>query len=310
MPPIRIGAVSYLNARPLMCALPQLLPEAEIVVDFPSRLADGLAAGRFDAALIPSIEYLRQPGLRIASDAVIACDGPVRSVKLYGRVPIERVESLALDAGSRTSAALARILLAERFDLKPRLLPLPLESRAVDCAADAVVVIGDRGMLPPDEDLAFTWDLGEEWSHWTGLPFVFALWAARPHLEEERIARALAAARDAGLTRLPEIARLASPQVGIPEAECLSYLRDNLEFHLGPRQQEGLQRFYQLASATAWRRTGAEITVAFRSAKDAAFAERKATIRHLLIRRPVVRGPTEFRRANDTSAPGPARPRR
>ena len=68
--------------------------------------------------------------------------------------------------------------------------------------------------------------------------------AARPG---RRIDRALAAARDQGLTRLPEIARLASPEVGIPEAECLSYLRDNLEFHLGPRQQEGLERFYQLA---------------------------------------------------------------
>jgi len=197
--------------------------------------------------LIPSIEYLRQPALRIASDAVIACDGPVRSVKLYGRVPIERVKTLALDEGSRTSAALAQILLGERFALKPRLLPLPLESLPGDCPADAVVVIGDRGMRDLDEDLAFTWDLGEEWSRWTGLPFVFALWAARPHVQEVRIDRALAAARDEGLTRLPEIARLASPEVGIPESQCLGYLRDNLDFHLGPRQKEGLERFYQLA---------------------------------------------------------------
>jgi chorismate dehydratase len=230
-----------------MFALPRFLPDAEIVVDFPSRLADGLADARFDVALIPSIEYLRQPELRIASDAVIACDGPVRSVKLYGRVPIERMETLALDEGSRTSAALAQILLRERFGLKPRLLPLPLQSRPVDCPADAVVVIGDRGMLEPDEDLAFAWDLGEEWSRWTGLPFVFALWAARPHVQEARIDRALAAARDEGLTRLPEIARLASGEVGIPESDCLSYLRDNLEFHLGPRQRQGLQRFHQLA---------------------------------------------------------------
>jgi len=242
-----VGGVSYLNARPLLFTLPQLLPEAGIVVDFPSRLADGLCDGRFDVALIPSIEYLRQPGLRIASDAVIACDGPVRSVKLYGRVPIERVDTLALDEGSRTSAALAQILLRERFGLRPCLLSLPLASMPIDSPADAVVVIGDRGMSAPEEDLAFVWDLGEEWSRWTGLPFVFALWAARPHVQEERIDRALAAARNEGLTRLPEIARLASPEVGIPESECLSYLRDNLEFRLGPRQQEGLERFYQLA---------------------------------------------------------------
>jgi chorismate dehydratase len=245
---ICLGAVNYLNARPLMFRLPQLLPDAEIVVDFPSRLADGLAAGRFDAALIPSIEYFRQPGLRIASDAVIACDGPVRSVKLYGRVPVERVETLALDEGSRTSAALAQILLGERFGLKPRLLSLPLESSMASCKADALVVIGDRGMFAPDEELAFNWDLGEEWTCWTGLPFVFALWAARPHAEAARIDRALAAARDEGLTCLPEIARLAAPEVGLPEADCLSYLRDNLEFHLGPRQREGLELFRQLAT--------------------------------------------------------------
>lgn len=230
-----------------MFALPQFLPEANIIVDFPSRLADGLADGRFDVALIPSIEYLRQPGLRVASDAVIACDGPVKSVKLFGRVPIEQVRTLALDEGSRTSAALAQILLREHFALNPCLQALPLESTPAECRADAVVVIGDRGMHELAEDLVFTWDLGEEWSRWTGLPFVFALWAARPHAEETRIDRALAAARDEGLTRLPEIARLASPEVGIPEAECLSYLRDNLKFHLGPRQKEGLERFYQLA---------------------------------------------------------------
>ena len=244
---IRIGAVSYLNSRPLVFTLPRHLPEAEIVVDFPSRLADGLAAGRFDAALVPSIEYQRQPGLRIASDACIACDGPVLSVKLYGRVPVEQIRTLALDEGSRTSAALAQILLRERFGLQPRLLPLPLETAPAACCADALVVIGDRGMLAPNEELAFVWDLGEQWSCWTGLPFVFALWAARPHVEAERIDRALAAARDEGLTCLPEIARLAAPEVGLPEAACLSYLRDNLEFHLGPRQRAGLEWFFELA---------------------------------------------------------------
>ncbi len=245
--PIRIGGVTYLNSRPLLHALPRHLPGAEIVMDFPSRLAGGLAAGRFDAALVPSIEYLRQPGLRIASDAAVACDGPVLSVKLYGRVPVEQVKTLALDEGSRTSAALVQILLRERFGLRPLLLPLPLDIAPTDCPADAVLVIGDRGMLPPREEPAFTWDLGEEWSCWTGLPFVFAIWAARPHDQAERIDRALAAARDEGVMCLAEIARLAAPEVGFPEADCLSYLRDNLQFHLGPRQRDGLERFFELA---------------------------------------------------------------
>ena len=90
-----------------------------------------------------------------------------------------------------------------------------------------------------------TW--AEEWHRWTGLPFVFAVWAGRPHFQAAAIDRALAAARDEGLARLSEIACLAAPEVGIPAAECLAYLRDNLEFHFGPRQQEGLERFHQLA---------------------------------------------------------------
>jgi chorismate dehydratase len=247
MTTIHIGGVTYLNARPLLHTLSQHLPDAEIVLDFPSRLADGLAAGQFDAALIPSIEFLRQPGLRIASDVAIACDGPVLSVKLFGRVPVQRIKTLALDEGSRTSAALVQILLRERFDLRPQLQSLPLDTAKITCGADAMLVIGDRGMIAPSEDLAFIWDLGEEWTCWTGLPFVFAVWAARPHVEAERIDRALAAARDDGLGCLPEIARLAAPEVGLPEAVCLSYLRDNLKFHLGPRQRAGLERFFELA---------------------------------------------------------------
>ena len=229
--PIRIGGVTYLNSRPLLFTLPRHLPEAEIVVNFPSRLADGLAAGRFDVALVPSIEYLRQPGLRIASDAVVACDGPVLSVKLYGRVPVEQVQTLALDEGSRTSAALAQILHRERFDLRPRLLPLPLETTPAECEADAMVVIGDRGMCPPREKLAFTWDLGEEWSKWTGLPFVVALRAAPPHEAAAQIHRALAAAGRGGADSARGYRQAVRAEVGLSEAACLSYLRDNLEFH-------------------------------------------------------------------------------
>ena len=85
------------------------------MADLPSRLADGLVAGRLDVALVPSIEYCRNPGCTIVSDACIASDGPVRSIKLYSRVPLERIGSLALDEGSRTSATLVRIWLKERF---------------------------------------------------------------------------------------------------------------------------------------------------------------------------------------------------
>src|SRR5690242_1972229 len=97
---LRIGAVNYLNTKPLVYRLQRLSPQAEVIFDLPSRLADGLAAGRFDVALIPSIEFFQDPNYRIVSDACIGCRGPVMSVKLFSRVPAGEISSLALDEGS------------------------------------------------------------------------------------------------------------------------------------------------------------------------------------------------------------------
>ncbi|MGA2619489.1 MAG: menaquinone biosynthesis protein [Thermoguttaceae bacterium] len=256
---IRIGAVTYLNSRPLIFGLRGMTAGSEIVLDVPSRLADGLAAGVLDVALVPSIEYRRQAGLRIVSDACIACAGPVRSVKLYGRVPLARIRTLALDEGSRTSAALVRILLKERFGLEPQLQPLPLGATLEQSVADAVLVIGDRGMLPAAAPFAFVADLGHEWHQWTGLPFVFALWLARPQVELGDLERVLAAARDEGLRRLAEIADLAAAEIDLPAAECLAYLRDNLQFHLGPRERRGLALFFDLAARHGLAPPGGEL---------------------------------------------------
>ena len=247
--PLRIGAVAYLNAKPLVCGLSRLAPRAEVIVDLPSRLADELAAGRLDVALIPSVEYFSHPGYRIVSDACVACDGPVMSVKLFGRVPAPRISTLDLDEGSRTSAALARILLAERLGRKPRSRPLPIGDSLGDSTADAVLLIGDRAIREPAGRFAFVWDLGEEWSRWTGLPFVFAMWVARPEVELGNLAEALNAARDEGVRRLDEIAARESLNLAIPAATCRRYLRNHLRFELGPRQRQGLERFRVLAAA-------------------------------------------------------------
>ncbi len=244
---VRVGAVTYLNAQPLVEALGEIDPTLEIVFDHPSRLADALAAGRLDVAMIPSVEYARQPGCSIISDACIACDGPVRSVKLYGRTAVEDIRSLALDEGSRTSAALSLILLKERYGVAPETRPLPIGASLSESSADAALMIGDRGIALADGDFEFVWDLGAEWSRWTGLPFVFALWIARPGVDLHGVGAALAQARDVGLGRLEEIARREAPKVELSERECLSYLRDNLKFHFGPRQRQGLERFFALA---------------------------------------------------------------
>jgi chorismate dehydratase len=258
---LRIGGVSYLNSRPLLEGLSCLPSAVDLAMDLPSRLASRLAAGQLDAALVPSIEYFRRPGYVVVSDACVACDGPVRSVKLYGRVPVERIESLALDEGSRTSAALARILLAERFGIRPRIEPLAIGRTMQQSNADAVMLIGDRGMLPPAGSFEFVWDLGEEWRGWSGLPFVFAMWVARAECDLDELARVLGAARDEGCRRLEEIARCEAPRVGLPEAECLAYFRENLRFSMGPREEEGLGLFYRLAERHGLAPAGVQLVV-------------------------------------------------
>lgn len=244
----RIGAVRYLNSKPLVEGLPDLVPEAELLLDFPSRLADELAAGRLDVALIPSVEAFSDPDYEIASDACVAARGPVMSVKLYFRTPPGEVRTLALDEGSRTSAALSRIMLAERYGAEPRLVPFPIGAEMESTAAEAVLMIGDRAMHAPAEPFHTVWDLGEEWRQWTGLPFVFAMWVTREGVELGDVETALASARDLGVERIGEISAREAPALNLTPEVARKYLTHNLHFHLGSAERQGLKLFHRLAS--------------------------------------------------------------
>jgi chorismate dehydratase len=246
---LRVGAVTYLNTKPLVFRLEQFAPQAELSFNLPSRLADDLAADRLDVALIPSIEYFQNSNYKIISDACIACRGPVLSVKLFCRVPVREIRSLALDEGSRTSAALSRILLKERFGVEPRLDPLATGTPVTDVSADAVLIIGDRAIHSPAAPFAEVWDLGDQWCRWVDVPFVFAMWVARNGVDVRGLERALAEARDCGVTNLEQIAEKEAAPLGLTVPQCLAYLRDNLHFYLGQRERDGLQLFYTKASA-------------------------------------------------------------
>jgi len=246
--PVRVGAVSYLNTKPLVYGLAQRT-NIQLSYDLPSRLADQLTAGALDVALIPSIEFFQDPTYRIVSDACIGCRGPVWSVKLLSRRPMASIRTLALDEGSRTSAALVRILLAQRFDIHPQLISLPIGAAPEDLDCDAVLVIGDRAMQPAPRVFQEVWDLGDEWYRWSELPFVFAMWTARADVDISKLAPSLAAARDAGVAHLTDIAREESSAVGVDAQVCLSYLRDNLHFYLGPSERRGLELFRRHAVA-------------------------------------------------------------
>jgi chorismate dehydratase len=268
---MRIGAVSYLNTKPLVFGLAELAPQHELVFDLPSRLADRLAAGQLDVALIPSAEYFQNPDYTIVSDACIGCRGPVRSVKLLSRVPPAQICTLALDEGSRTSAALVQILLRERFGLSPHLLPFPIDAPPESIVADALLMIGDRAMHPPAGEYVAEWDLGDVWCRWAELPFVFAMWVARQETgDRERgtggeladLAEILSQARDRGVAHVEEIAREEHVRYGLSYSECLTYLRDHLHFTLGPRERAGLAMFreycgrYSLISPLAGTKPG------------------------------------------------------
>ena len=172
---VRLGAVSYLNSRPLVEDLEKLLPGSDIRLDYPSRLADSLGRRELDIALIPSIEYFRRPGYEIVSDACVAARGEVLSVKLYCRVHPGSIRRLALDEGSRTSATLSKVILAEKYGSFPESESLSMESLTTDSSADAVLLIGDRAMHDPSETFVEVMDLGQMWYDWTGLPFVIRM---------------------------------------------------------------------------------------------------------------------------------------
>jgi chorismate dehydratase len=239
--------VTYLNTKPLIFGLEDLAPNLELVLDVPSRLADLLAEGRLDVGLIPVIEYFRAGSYSIVPNVAIASRGPVLSVTLFSRLPWRSIRRVALDVGSRTSAALAQILLRKRYGVHPEVVPLPLEREAEDVDADAVLLIGDRAMRACLPGFAHAFDLGQEWQDWVGLPFVYAVWAVREGVDLRGAAKALADAKRRGLERIGQIAHEEAPRLGLDAGFCRRYLQSIIHFDLGPREHAGLLHYYELA---------------------------------------------------------------
>ena len=254
---IRLGAVSYLNTKPLIEGLEDRLAGlGELSLDLPSRLARDLQAGELDIALIPSVEFFRNPGYEIISDAAIACRGPVWSVRLLSRVPAAEIKTLALDEGSRTSAAMVRVLLHEMHGLDPETVQLGIDQSPDSVDADAILLIGDRAMHPTPGAYQEIWDLGDRWVRWTEVPFVFAMWVARPGLREklqafdlrfEDLASMLESSRDVGVEAMERIAGEEAATHGMTKEDVHRYFAENLHFRLGPGERLGLETFRQKA---------------------------------------------------------------
>ena len=186
-------------------------------MEVPSRLAEQLAAGELDVALIPSVEYLRgmSRGYEIIPGFAIAARGPVRSVKLFSRVPFDRIERLALDEGSRTSQVLARVWLDARHGVRPaQIEPLPLGVPVLESTADAVLVIGDRAMEVPDEPFHEVVDLAEAWQALTGLAVRVRPLGGPRRGRPGRSARSPGAQPGRGLAHADDLARTARSAAG------------------------------------------------------------------------------------------------
>jgi chorismate dehydratase len=264
--PVRVGAVTYLNTKPLIHELETLAPGIELVLDVPSRLADLLADGHLEVALIPAIEYFRGGSYTVVPDIAIASRGPVLSVTLFSRVPWSGIRRVALDEGSRTSAALTQILLLRRYGVHADVVPLPLDRTAEDADADAVLLIGDRAMRACLPGFAHAYDLGQEWHDWTGLPFVYAVWAVRSGVDLGPVEAALQEAKRSGLAECGSIAHEEAPRLGLDAGFCRRYLSNILHFDLGPREQAGLHHYYMLACELGLARRG--VNLEFYSASD------------------------------------------
>ncbi len=247
---IRIGAVGYLNARPLVYGLDREFARFAVRFDLPSECARLLHAHDVDLGLIPSIECLRGPvSYALVPDLAVTSRGAVASVAIYTRRETRDIRTIAMDTSSRTSVALAAIMLRRRFGVSAEPVPMAPDLDAMLARADAALIIGDTALVLDHEAMGVRKiDLGEEWTAATGLPFVYACWTGWPGALTPADVAALQRARDEGVAQSDAVAAAYYPDDTRRQAVARRYLRDNIRYSLGRDELEGLKVFYQYAT--------------------------------------------------------------
>jgi chorismate dehydratase len=245
---VRVGAVSYLNARPLVRGLERWPDRFDLRYDLPSRCASLLHAGEIDVGLIPSIEYLGGD-YRVVPGVGVASDGAVASVALFTRVPARGIRTLALDTSSRTSVALVKVLCARYFEVAPAFVEAGPDLPAMIAVADAALLIGEPALLAPYETLGLEKiDLGAAWKAMTGLPFVYAFWAGVPGAVSPADVRCLQQARDEGRRDSDQVAARYFEGDPALQAFGAEYLRRHIRYDVGEAERAALERFFALAA--------------------------------------------------------------
>lgn len=246
---VRLGAVSYLNVRPLVYGLDRRPTVVSLRFDVPAVCADLLARGEIDLGMVPSITYLDRPGDRIVPGVCIGSEGPVASVALFSRVPVAAIRRVALDSSSRTSAALTRILCHRRFGISPAFVPHAPDLPTMLAGADAALLIGDPALFADLPTGVEKIDLGAAWTDMTGLPFVWAFWSGPAGPVSTEVVRLLQSSAEDGMAHTDEIADVYCAPRADRQRLARRYLRENLRFHFDDRAQAGLRLYYREAAA-------------------------------------------------------------
>jgi len=239
----RIGAVSYLNTRPLLLGMEQspFKERIDLVKSYPAQIAQALLDDTIDIGLVPVaiMPLLKNP--QIVSKYVIGAEREVASVALFSQVPMDQIEKVYLDYQSRTSVALAKILLKQHWKKEVEFL-IATEGYINEISGKtAGIIIGDRALASLNH-FEHIYDLGLAWKAHTGLPFVFAAWVANKPIPSAFM-EAFDSANEYGLKHLEQVIAL------IPATEQVydlhKYYTENISYELTPEKRAGLENFLE-----------------------------------------------------------------
>ncbi|MFC5147227.1 menaquinone biosynthetic enzyme MqnA/MqnD family protein [Streptomyces aureoversilis] len=260
----RVGHIQFLNCLPLYWGLARTgtLLDLDLTKDTPEKLSRQLIEGELDIAPVTLVEFLRNADDLVAlRDIAVGCDGPVMSCVIVSQVPLDRLDGarVALGSTSRTSVRLAQLLLAERYGVQPDYYTCPPDLGLMMREADAAVLIGDAALRASLHDAPRlgleVHDLGQMWKDWTGLPFVFAVWAVRrDYLAREpqivaKVHEAFLASRDVSLEEVAKVAEQAARWEAF-DAGLLERYFTTLDFRFGPDQLAGVTEFARRTGPT------------------------------------------------------------
>ncbi|CUU08077.1 chorismate dehydratase [Candidatus Thermokryptus mobilis] len=245
----KLGVVDFLNAKPLIYAIEEnKVPHSfELLYDIPSQIAVKLLNKEINAGLVPSIHYAKYSvKYRIVPEVCIASRGAVKSIRLYFRKDLRDIKSVAVDISSMTSVVLARVILSEKYDVRPKFIAMKPNLENMLLEADAALLIGDNALFEPTGYASYL-DLGDEWDDLTGLPFVYALWVGRRESLSEDDVLALINSKNYGIQNIDTISYEASQRYGVDFDFCKSYLTENLFYELGEQEIAGMKEFFTYA---------------------------------------------------------------